>query len=159
MILYWFLSFTPVEIFCSCTAKPCINYKQKISPNKSTRTSSLLYSSQVTQCMSCTAVMRSISTYPHSPLQSNAQTGLSRASLPQPAYLQPSITQLLHWKKPVFSVTNCPRGLSLTTEPDRPHTNKELLKKERGHKGHFPLQGKITTHGSQGSAIEGPCPS
>lgn len=119
--MYWFLSFTPVEISWSCTAKPCINYRQEISPNKSHKTSSLLYSSQVTPCMSCIALMQNISTYPHSPFQSNAQTGLCRASLLQPAHVQPSITWRLHRKEPIFtgllfSITNCPKGLSLTTE-------------------------------------------
>lgn len=122
--------------------KPCINYNQEISLNKSTKTSSLLYSSQVTQCMSCTAIMQNISTYPHSPLQSNAQTGLCKTSLPQPAYVQPSITQLLHWKKPIFSVTNCPRGLCLTTEPDMPHTNEELPK-SRDTRDTFHCKGKL----------------
>jgi len=67
MIIYCFFSFTPAEISWGCTVKPRINYRQEISPNKSHKTSSLLYSSQVTHCMSCTTLMQNICTCPHSP--------------------------------------------------------------------------------------------
>lgn len=59
----------PIKISWGYTIKPHIHYRQKISPNKS----------------------QNIYTYPHSPFQSNAQTGLCGASLPQPAHVQPSI--------------------------------------------------------------------
>lgn len=157
--MYWFLSFTPAEISWGCTVKPRINYRQEISPNKSHKTSSVLYSSQVTHGMSCTALMQNYLYLPTLPLpeqctnrslQSQPPTAGPRPAQP---YMAASLkgdslhrASLQHNKLPQGSVPHHWDRLAGLTRP------KGCLGKSRDS-SHW--RGKITARGHQGSATEG----